>query len=325
MGGDQGPAETVAGAVAACRDFGLAVTLFGDQAVIERELARGPDGGQDIQIVHAAEAVSADEAPVQALRKKRESSIVAGLYALKAGEVDAFVSAGNTGVLVSGSLLVVGMMPGLRRPGLVALLPTLKRQPLVLVDAGASVDPKPGQLAEYAVVGSIYAEEILKRPNPTVALINIGAEAGKGNELSRQAHQLLLGAPVNFVGNIEAREMLDGEVDVVVTDGFVGNVMLKLAEGLGMGLFSLMSREVRKTWSGRIGGLMLRPHLVELRSMMDYSQYGGAPLFGPRQPVIKCHGASGRDAFKNGVRLGAEFVRLDVVGRVESRLTEVAR
>lgn len=324
MGGDFGPAETVPGAVAACRDLHLAITLFGDRALLEPHLQETRANGLDIQVVHAPEQVSADEGPVQALKKKPDSSIVRGMQALKDGDIDAFISAGNTGVLVTGSMLLVGMMPGLRRPGLVALLPTLKRRPLVLVDAGASVDPKPEQLAEYAVVGSIYAEEILQRANPTVGLINIGAEPGKGNELSRQAHQLLQAAPVHFVGNIEAREMLSGDVDVVVADGFVGNVVLKLAEGMGMGLFGLVAAEMRKsTWS-RIGGMMLRSRLVGLRAMMDYSEYGGAPLFGPRQPVIKCHGASHQGAFKNGARLAAEFVRLDVVGRVQSRLQEVA-
>lgn len=324
MGGDFGPVETVPGAVRACRELGLAITLFGDRELLDPELKKAGADGLDIAVVHAPEQVGADEGPVLVLRKKPDSSIVRGMRALKEGDVDAFISAGNTGVLVTGSILLVGMMPGLRRPGLVALLPTLKQRPLVLVDAGASVDPKPGQLAEYAVVGSIYAEEILKRTNPTVGLINIGAEPGKGNELSRQAHQLLESAPVHFVGNIEAREMLSGDVDVVVADGFVGNVILKMAEGMGMGLFGLVAAEVRKsTWS-RIGGLMLRSRLVGLKAMMDYSEYGGAPLFGPCQPVIKCHGASHQDAFRNGARLAAEFVRLDVVGRVQSRLQEVS-
>ncbi len=324
MGGDFGPVETVPGAVRACRELGLAITLFGDRELLDPELKKAGADGLDIAVVHAPEQVGADEGPVLVLRKKPDSSIVRGMRALKEGDVDAFISAGNTGVLVTGSILLVGMMPGLRRPGLVALLPTLKQRPLVLVDAGASVDPKPGQLAEYAVVGSIYAEEILKRTNPTVGLINIGAERGKGNELSRQAHQLLESAPVHFVGNIEAREMLSGDVDVVVADGFVGNVILKMAEGMGMGLFGLVAAEVRKsTWS-RIGGLMLRSRLVGLKAMMDYSEYGGAPLFGPCQPVIKCHGASHQDAFRNGARLAAEFVRLDVVGRVQSRLQEVS-
>lgn len=323
MGGDHGLPETVAGAVEAARVYQIPVTLFGPRDQIETYLAKLDVRNLDIQITDAKEVIETDDSPVRALRQKKDSSLVKGLEALRDGEIDAFVSAGNTGALVSGGIMIVGMMKGLRRPGLATLMPTLKKRPIVLVDAGASVDPKPEQLAEYAVVGSIYAEEILKYANPKVGLINIGVEEGKGNELMRQAHVLLKKAPIRFIGNIEARDLVSGDVEVVVADGFVGNVLLKLAEGLGLGMFRLIQAEMRQTVWTKLGGLLVRPRLRKLRSLMDYSEYGGAPLFGPKSPIIKCHGSSKAEAFKNGIRVGSEFARLEIMATVEKRLQEL--
>jgi len=323
MGGDHGIAEAVPGAVEAARTLEIPVTLFGQAELIEEELRGINRAGLDISVVDCREVIETAEAPLQAIRQKKNSSMAQGFRSLRDGEIDAFVSAGNTGALVVGGSLIVGMMEGLRRPGLATTLPTVHMQPMVLVDAGASVDPRPEQLAEYAVVGSIYAEQILKRESPRVALVNIGVEEEKGNELTRKAYALLKNAPIRFVGNVEARELVSGDVDVAVADGFVGNVILKLAEGFGLGMFKMIQDEIRQSFLSRVGGLLVRPRLRRLKNLVDYASYGGAPLFGPTSPVIKCHGSSKRDAIKNGVRVAEEFVRLDVIHRMELRLGEL--
>lgn len=324
MGGDHGPAEAVPGAVEAARLLDVPVTLFGQREAMEGPLSAVDTTGVDVMLRDCREVIETAESPIQAIRQKKDSSMVQGFRALRDGEIDAFVSAGNTGALVAGGSLIVGMMTGLRRPGLATTLPTVEMRPMVLVDAGASVDPKPQQLAEYAVVGSIYAEEILKRENPRVGLVNIGVEEEKGNELTRRAYALLRNAPIRFVGNIEARELVSGDVDVAVADGFVGNVILKLAEGFGLGMFHMIQEEIRQTFWSRIGGLLVRPRLRRLKTLVDYASYGGAPLFGPTHPVIKCHGSSRREAIKNGVRVAHDFVTKDVIHRMELRLQELA-
>jgi len=323
MGGDHAPVETVAGAVGAYRQFGIASALFGPADIISKTLLEAGGRDCDITVVDAPEVIETAEAPMRAIRRKKNSSMVRGFESLRDGTTDAFVSAGNTGALVAGGMFIVGMMDGLRRPGLATTMPTLAGRPLLLVDAGANVDPRPEQLLEYGVVGSVFAAEILKYDNPRVGLINIGVEAEKGNDLTRQAYALLQNAPIHFIGNIEARDMVHGDVDVVVADGFVGNVILKLSEGLGLGMFRLIQTEMRQSMWSKLGGLLVKGRLGRLKSLMDYASYGGAPLFGPKKPVIKCHGSSRQEAFKNGIRVACDYVGLNVIERMQARLGEM--
>jgi glycerol-3-phosphate acyltransferase PlsX len=321
MGGDHGPRETVPGAIAAARRFGIAVTVVGREEEIRPFVPEPwPDG---FRIVDAREVIGGDEAPTEAVRQKPDASMVRGLQEVAEGRGDVFVSAGNTGALVAGSLLTFGMLDGMRRPALAALLPTYIRKPLLLVDAGGSVDPKPEQFVDNAVLGSLYAERVLGYREPQVALLNIGTEPGKGNRLARAAYELLRQAPVRFVGNVEARELMSGHVQVVLTDGFVGNVTLKLAEGFALTLFRLLKEEMTATLPNRLASLVLAPRIHRLADSLDWTNYGGAPLFGPRAPVIKCHGSSRAKAIMNGIRVARDFAASGVLTAMVERMRGV--
>ncbi len=318
MGGDHAPVEIIRGALEASREHGIPIALVGREAVIAPHLTEEATRDADFAVVEAAEEIGADEKPAQAVRQKRRSSIVLGIEQVREGQCDAFVSAGNTGALMTASLLGLGKI--MRRPALGAVLPTFAHRPVLLLDAGASVDARPEDLVEYALAGSLYAEHVLHQQSPAVALLNIGLEETKGNELVRAAYPLLRELPIRFVGNIEGREVLSGNVQVVVSDGFVGNVMLKTIEGFGIGIFSLLREELSRGFQTKLGGLLVRERLREVGKTLDYSTYGGAPLFGVRGPVIKCHGSSRALAIRNGVRVASEFVACGAVRRMEGAL-----
>jgi glycerol-3-phosphate acyltransferase PlsX len=318
MGGDHAPADVVLGALEASRSYGIPVCLVGREERIAPFLTQENIQGADFVVMAAPEEIGAHEKPAQAVRQKRLSSIVVGVESVRLGQADAFVSAGNTGALMTASLLGLGKM--MRRPALGVVLPTLSGAPLLLLDAGASVDARPEDLVEYAVAGSLYAEQVLRRPRPSVALLNIGAEESKGNELVRAAYDLLKGQPLNFVGNIEGRDLIAGTVDVVVCDGFVGNIALKVIEGVGSGVFSLLREELAKGFQTRLGGLLVHERMRAVAKRLDYATYGGAPLFGVRGPVIKCHGSSRALAVRNGVRVAHDYVACGAVHSMEDAL-----
>jgi glycerol-3-phosphate acyltransferase PlsX len=318
MGGDLGPAETVPGALAAASRFSIAITLVGRREEIERHLPRSVP--PDVAIVDARDVISDEDAPTEALQTKKDASLVRALAELHAGRADVLVSAGNTGALVAGAVLTFGLFEGMRRPCLGAILPTRRRSPVLLVDAGGSVDSHPEQLVDSAILGSLYAEHVLGYPEPNVALLNIGTEPRKGNRLARAAFELLERAPVRFVGNMEARELVSGNIQVAVADGFVGNIVLKLAEGFGSMVFALLREELEATPLTRLAGALVRPRLARLRDSLDYQSYGGAPLFGPKAPIIKCHGSSRARAIMNGVRVANEFAASGVIGLMAERL-----
>ncbi|MDA8344031.1 MAG: phosphate acyltransferase PlsX [Thermaerobacter sp.] len=320
MGGDHAPAEIVRGALEASREHGIPIALIGRETEIAPLLTPAATQGADYALVDALEAIGPDEKPAQAVRQKRQSSIVLGIEQVREGRCDAFVSAGNTGALMTASLLGLGKI--MRRPALGAVLPTFARRPVLLLDAGASVDARPEDLVEYAVVGSLYAEHVLHLPDPAVALLNIGLEESKGNELVRAAYQRLQNLPIRFVGNIEGREVLSGDVQVIVSDGFAGNVMLKTIEGFGIGIFALLRDELARGFQTKLGGLLVRERLREVGKTLDYATYGGAPLFGVRGPVIKCHGSSRALAVRNGVRVASEYVACGAVRRMEGALQQ---
>lgn len=320
MGGDHAPADIVRGALDASRQHGIPVALVGRQDALAPLLTDEATAGADYAVVEALESIGSDERPAQAVRQKRLSSIVVGIAQVSEGHCDAFVSAGNTGALMTASLLGLGKI--MRRPALGAVLPTFAHRPVLLLDAGASVEARPEDLVEYALAGSLYAEYVLHQPHPQVALLNIGVEETKGNDLVRAAYPLLKELPIRFVGNVEAREALSGDVQVIICDGFVGNVLLKTVEGLGIGIFAMLREELARGFQTKLGSVLVRQRLRAVASTLDYATYGGAPLFGVRGPVIKCHGSSRALAVHNGVRVASEYVQCGAVSRMEGALQE---
>lgn len=321
MGGDHAPGEIVRGALAGAEQFGLVPVLVGPPEALAREIrASGRDPGA-VEIVAAHEVISNDESPIQALKRKPGASLAVALRLLKEGSVEAMVSAGNTGALMAGALLSLGRLPGVQRPALGAVIPSLTGRGTLLIDVGANVDPRPEQLQQYAVIGRLYAEQVLGRSEPKIGLLNIGTEPGKGNELAKATHALLAESPaLNFIGNVEARNLLAGEADVVIMDGFVGNVVLKLTEGFGMGLFGLLRQELQGDFRSRLGAWLAKPSLRRVLGRLDYAEYGGAPLFGLQGTVIKCHGSSHAKAITSGLRVARDFVENRVLERITASL-----
>lgn len=338
MGGDVGPQVTVPGAVLAVqRDPELRVELYGDEAAIgeaigrARREGRGRAGGPEatwtgrLGVVPCAEAIATDEAPTRAVREKADSSIVRGLRAVGGAGAQAFVSAGNTGALMAGSLLFWGHLPGARRPALVQVVPSLDGPGTVFLDMGAHMNAAWDELVEWAVMGSAYAERVLKRPNPRVALLSVGAEAGKGTDAVRRAHRALERSGLNFVGNVEGRDLLAGAADVVVADGFVGNVALKAMEGAVREVMRGLRRELSSSLRARVGALLALPAFRRLQARFDAHEFGGAPLLGVAGICVKCHGNSTARAIAAGIRVAAEAVRQDLVGTIATSLAAVER
>jgi glycerol-3-phosphate acyltransferase PlsX len=319
MGGDAGPPVTVEGAVAAARDHGLEIVLVGDKATVERELGRHPTQGLAIAVRHASQVVAMDEPPSQALRRKRDSSMRVAAELVRDGEAAAFISAGNTGAAMAIALFTLGALTGVDRPAIAVVLPNLKGR-TILLDAGANVDPKPRHLVQYALMGHVYARDILGVQAPRVGLLSVGEEEGKGNELVREVFKTLEGLPLNFVGNVEGRDLYSGSVDVVVTDGFTGNVALKISESLAEMIVQLIREEVTRTPLAKLGALLVRPAFRRFWKRVDYNEFGGAPLLGLNGVCIISHGASPPKAVKNAIRVAAEWVRTDVNAHIRATL-----
>jgi len=313
MGGDNAPGEIVQGCIDAAREYDVSITLVGKEDVVWDELKkRGAPEGK-FTVIHASEVIQADDAPVAAIRGKKDSSMVRGFEFLKQDPAAVFVSAGNTGALMAGALLIVGRIRGIDRPALAPMIPNLKRGTL-LIDAGANAECKPKNLVQFAVMGSIYMEKVMGYKNPAVGLVNIGQEEGKGNDLTKEAYKLLKAEKsINFVGNVEPRDMLEGVVDVLVCDGFVGNVMLKLIEGVAMGLFRMIKEELTKNAVAKMGAMLVKPGFKRIKSRMDYTEHGGAPLLGVKGGVIKAHGSSDATAIKNAIRQAMLFAQNNVL------------
>jgi len=313
MGGDNAPGAEVEGAIAAVREAAgsLEIVLVGQTEVLEAQLARQGVGDLPLTVAHADEIITMHESPADAVRRKRGSSIViaAGLH--KSGAVDGLVSAGNTGAVVASTLLGLGMLPNVRRPAIASFFPALG-EPAVVLDVGASVDCRPSDLLEFAVMGSAYVQDVLERERPRVALMNVGEEPSKGNEVTQAAYRLISDSPLNFVGNVEGRDLMTGAADVVVCDGFVGNVMLKVIESV---LYVLP----RFT-----GGDEKSMGLDGIRKQFDYEEYGGAPLLGVNGVVIIAHGGSSGKAIKNAALMAQRFVQKNLGGTIVERLREVA-
>lgn len=315
MGGDKAPGVTVAGALDAARELGIEVYLVGDEAVLARELG-DQARGLPVDIVHASEVIEMREHPATAVRRKKDSSIVVGVRLLKEGRADAFVSAGNTGAVMAAALFVLGRCPGIDRPAIGSVIPTANGRTL-LIDAGANTDPRPENLLQSARMGSIYVSAVTGIERPAVGLLSNGEEETKGNALTLEAHALLRESELNFKGNVEGRDIPRGAVDVVVADGFTGNVALKTVEGVAEMLFGLIRAEVTRDARNQLGALILRPAFRRVARRLDYSEIGGSPLLGVNGNAFICHGRSNANAIKNALRVAREAVDGNILAAIQ--------
>ncbi|OIJ09867.1 phosphate acyltransferase [Anaerobacillus arseniciselenatis] len=299
MGGDHAPKEIVKGALAAIKQYqDIEITLIGNESLINEHLT----DKTRITIIHTEDKIDSTDSPVTAIRRKKNSSMVLAIKEVKEGRADACISAGNTGALMTGGVLIVGRIKGIERPALAPMLPTFNGDGFLLIDAGANMDAKPEHLLHYGIMGSIYMQKVRNIKSPRVGLLNVGTEDDKGTELTKKTFELLKDANVNFIGNVEARDLLEGVADVVVCDGFSGNVVLKTIEGTALSLFSLLKQELTSSFFNKLAAGALKPSFKKIKSQMDYTEYGGASLFGLQAPVIKAHGSSNENAILNSVR-----------------------
>lgn len=322
MGTDYGPAEIIKGVLQAVNEYGCDVVLVGDQEVIRQELAREhQENNSKITIHHASQVIEMKDHPGISVKKKRDASIVVATQLLHEKECDALVSSGSTGAAVASALFGLGRIRGIERPAIATVIPNVKGA-TVLVDSGAKVDAKPEQLVQNAIMGSIYAELQLGIPQPRVGLLNIGEEETKGNEQCLATYPLLKQDPhIHFIGNVEGRDINKGTVDVVVCDGFVGNVVLKTMEGLAAAVMEILKKTLMESGIlAKLGALLMKPALLRMKKQMDASEYGGALLMGVRAPFIICHGSSKAKAIKNAVRVAIELTQKDVVGRIRKEI-----
>ena len=321
MGGDNAPAEMVRGAVGAVTlRQDIKVALVGQQDIIKEELEKCAFGGSQIEIVHAEEVIETAEPPVMAIRKKKKSSIVIGMNMVKDGSADAFVSAGSSGAILVGGQVIIGRINGVERPPLAPLIPTEKGVSL-LIDCGANVDARSSHLVQFAKMGSIYMENVLGVKRPKVAIVNIGAEEEKGNALVKETFPLLKNSPdINFVGSIEARDIPHGDADVIVCEAFVGNVILKLYEGVGATLIGMVKQGMMQSTRSKVGALLVKPALKETLKAFDASQYGGAPLLGLKGLVVKAHGSSKAQEITNSIIQCVTFKEQEINEKIRKNI-----
>ncbi|MFC4023187.1 phosphate acyltransferase PlsX [Oceanobacillus longus] len=320
MGGDNAPQEIVLGAMNAVSEIdNLTITLYGDENQIKPLLTNDTN----IEIVHTDEVITSDDEPVRAVRRKKNASLVLMAQAVKEERADACISAGNTGALMSAGLFVVGRIPGIDRPALSPTLPTVDGKGFLMLDVGANVDAKANHLVQYAIMGSIYTEKVRGIPNPTVGLLNIGTEEGKGNDLTKKAFEQLKNAPINFIGNVEARDILSSAADIVVTDGFSGNIALKTIEGTAQTVFTLLKETFMSSTKTKLAAGLMKNDLRGLKNKLDYSEYGGAGLFGLAAPVIKAHGSSKSRAIVSAIKQANHMVEHDVTNTIKTTVESI--
>lgn len=321
MGSDRAPKPEVEGAIQAARRFGIPVTLVGPEETLRGELGRHPfSRSLPITICHASEVITMEDKAVQAVRAKRDSSIRVGLRLVRDGQAGAFITAGNTGAAMATAKMVLGGIPGVDRPALVAIIPTAIGTVSTLLDVGANVDCKAHNLEQFAVMGEIYFRSMFGTAKPRVGLLSIGEEEGKGNEVTREAYQLLKQLPINFVGNVEGRDIYNGKIDVIVADGFVGNVALKTSEGVANLVRAILKETLAATITRQVGYLLSRSAFSDFKKRLDHTEYGGAPLLGVKGACFITHGSSNANAIKNAVRVAAEFVERNITSDIEQQL-----
>lgn len=320
MGGDNAPDAIVKGCLLARDEYNVNIVLSGKEDMIKRCIESETNDYKNIEILNAEDVITNDDKPVMAIRRKKESSLVKALYAVKNNEADAIVSAGSTGALLSGATLIIGRVGGLERPALAPFIPTDKGFSL-LVDAGANVDCKPEYLIDFAIMGSIYVKHVLNIDNPRVGLLNIGGEEGKGNKLAIDTYELLKNSDLNFSGNLESRYVLNGDADVIVADGFAGNVLLKSIEGTASYIMKGLKEELTSTFISKIGALLVKPSLRNFKKRLDYGEVGGAMLLGVNAPVIKAHGSSDSIAIKNAIKQTKNILDSSVVDLIRESIS----
>lgn len=317
MGGDNAPHAVVAGAVLAAQEFGVGIILVGIEQLVRRELDKHPGAAAlPIEIRNAFEVVDMHDSPATVYRRKKDSSIRVANELVKNGEAAAVISAGHTGAAMSTSLFVLGRVEGVERPAIATIMPTRTGTSLIL-DMGANVDCKPNHLLQFAVMGDVYARNLLRNPNPRVGLLSIGEEETKGNELTKEAFKLISETSLNFIGNVEGRDVMSGKADVIVCDGFIGNIVLKVSESVAEAVGLFLKENIEKSTLSKIGYLLMRPAFNALRRRVDYAEYGGAPLVGINGVSIISHGRSSDRAIKNAIRVAAELAKSDVTRRLQ--------
>ncbi|HHT84779.1 MAG TPA: phosphate acyltransferase PlsX [Firmicutes bacterium] len=320
MGGDYAPDAAIEGCVAAL-EKGIPILALGDAEAVAKLRSQGDY--PHLQTIECSQVITPDEPPVSAIRRKKDSTIVRGLGAVKEGQAGAFVSAGSTGALVAGGALIIKRAKGIDRPCLGIVLPARNKRGVLFVDLGASSDVRPETLVEFGLMGKIYAERVLGWEEPTVGLLNIGTEKQKGSMVARKAYNLMEDAPFNFVGNVEARDVFFGKADVIVIDGFTGNVFLKTCEGTVLFQMETIKEQVYGSLRSRLGALLMKPVFSKVREVLDYSAYGGAPLLGLEGCVVKCHGSSGATAIANGIAQALKFISNDVATVISETISEI--
>ena len=321
MGGDHAPRAEVEGAIVAARELDVRIILVGVENVVQQELARHKTRGLSIEIVTATEVIAMTDSPSQAFRRKKDSSMHVAAKLVRDGKADAFVTTGNTGAAMTVARFVLGTLPSVDRPALAAPFPNMKEKFSVILDVGANVDSKPAQIEQFAVMGEIYYRAIWGVKKPRVALLSIGEEEMKGNELTREAANLLKQTSLNFVGNVEGRDVFRGNVDVIVCDGFIGNVALKISEGLVEHIGAMLKKAIKSSVASQIGYALSKRAFDDFRKRTDYSETGGAPLLGVRGITIIGHGRSNTNAIKNAIRVASELCRARVNEKIEQELS----
>ncbi|MEE0248623.1 phosphate acyltransferase PlsX [Peptacetobacter hiranonis] len=326
MGGDNAPVSNVKGAVDAINEYkNVELIVTGDKEILEKEFAKYEFDKNRLEIIHTTEVVENEDKPVKAIRSKKDSSMVVALRMVKEGKAEAVVSAGNTGALLAGGLFVVGRIKGIDRPCLCPAIPNVKKGMTIIADGGANADCKPRNLVEFAAMSDIYSKKVLGIEKPRVAVANVGAEEGKGNDLVKKTYEELKGLDLNFIGNVEARDVINDKTDIIVCDGFTGNILLKSAEGIALSLMGLIKETLMSSTKGKLGALLIKDDLRKLKAYMDYSEYGGAPLLGVKGGVIKAHGSSDAKAIKNAVRQAIKFAEGNVVEDIKEFINEYSK
>ncbi|MBW2505485.1 MAG: phosphate acyltransferase PlsX, partial [Deltaproteobacteria bacterium] len=297
------------------------VALIGDETILNSVIEKQPFVSLKLQVIHASQSVSMDESPFEAIRKKKDSSIAIAFEQVRNGRADAVVSAGNSGATMASAIKSLGRLENIVRPGIASIFPTLKK-PLVMMDVGANVDCRPQHLYQFGVMGAAFSDNLFRIRKPSIGLLSIGEEGGKGNVLVKSAHELFRKSSLNFIGNVEGRDIFQGDVDVIVCDGFVGNVCLKVSEGLAEAIISMLRTEISKSFMAKMGYLLARKAFNNFGKRVDYAEYGGAPLLGVNGTGIVCHGRSNAKAIKNAIKVAAEMIRSKVNDHIVQLLSE---
>lgn len=321
MGGDNAPLEIVRGCIEAASETDAKISVIGKEEALLNAFRECKYEG-DIDIINASEVISNDEAPSRAVMTKKDSSIVKALEMLKRGEADAFVSAGSTGAMLAGGMFVLGRIPGIDRPAIATIYPIMGKEPSMLLDAGANANCKPNTLLEFAMMASIYMEKVIGRENPTIGLVNNGTESHKGSTLTKATYENLKNSSLNFIGNVEARDLPFGAADIYVTDGFTGNVILKLTEGMAIMMMRELKKRMTSTTKAKIGALMMKDQLKDMKAALDYTEYGGAPILGVKGIIVKMHGSSDAYAVKNAILATIPFYENKVIERISDAVLE---